>query len=91
MSTPTKEKKQQPLVRMDAADKAVLDSLSAQTGESTPRLLHKALNKLKKDMFFDKLNRGYHNLKSDEQSWAVEEQNRTLFDVSVNDGLSGLK
>ena len=48
------DKKQQPLVRMDAADKAILDILTAQTGESSPRVLHKALTRYKKEMFFER-------------------------------------
>jgi hypothetical protein len=86
-----RDNKKQPLIRIDAADKAVLESLAAQTGVSAPRLLHRALTKLKKDIFFDQLNRGYSNLKQDPESWKQEESDRTLFDSAVSDGLSGLK
>ena len=85
------DKKQQPLVRMDAADKAILDILTAQTGESSPRVLHKALTRYKKEMFFERLNKGYNNLRQDTKQWKSEQSDRDVFDKSSGDGLNGLK
>ena len=82
--------KKQPLVRLDAADKEILDSLSEQTGESSPKVLHKALSRYKKEMFFERLNRGYSNLKESPENWAIEQADRKLFESSIGDGIDGL-
>lgn len=41
------KEKSKPLVRIDYAHKSVLDQLTAKTGESAPRLLHRAVTALK--------------------------------------------
>lgn len=87
MSSGTKEKKQ-PLVRMDQADKSVLDQLSAKTGESAPRLLHRAVTQLKKDIFFEQMNNAYADLKQDKAAWENEKKERALFENSLKDGLA---
>lgn len=81
-----KEKKQ-PLVRIDYADKAVLDQLTAKTGESAPRLLHRAVTALKKEIFFEQMNKGYRDLRNDKQAWSAELEERALFEKSTHDGL----
>ncbi len=87
MSTKPKKKSEQPLVRIDAADKAVLDQLSAKTGESTPKLLHRAVSQLKKEIFFERMNSAYADMKNDRKAWKVEEEDRALFDQMIADGL----
>ena len=86
MSNAIRDKKQ-PLVRIDQADKATLDHLSAKTGESTPRLLHRAVTQLKKQIFFEQMNDAYRDLKSDKKSWQTEVEERALLDRSIGDGL----
>lgn len=86
MSQVMKEKKQ-PLVRMDYADKAVLDQLTAKTGESAPRLLHRAVTALKKEIFFQQMNSAYKAMRNDTEGWEAEQADRKLFEKSVHDGL----
>ena len=81
-----KENKQ-PLVRIDSADKAVLDELAAKTGESTPRLLHRAVRSLKKELFFERMNNAYKDLRNDQEAWDAEQAERALFEKSVGDGI----
>ena len=87
MANTIKNKKQQPLVRMDLADKAVLDQLTAKTGESAPRLLHRAVLALKKEIFFQQMNEAYTDIIRDKAAWTVELADRQLFDNSVSDGM----
>lgn len=87
MANVIKDKKQQPLVRMDMADKAVLDQLTARTGESAPRLLHRAVVALKKEIFFQQMNEAYADIRSNTAAWAEECAERSLFDNSIQDGL----
>lgn len=82
-----KNKKQQPLVRMDFADKAVLDQLTARTGESAPRLLHRAVLALKKEIFFQQLDEGYGDLRENAAAWTQETAERSLFENASKDGL----
>lgn len=79
--------KKQPLVRIDYADKAILDQLTAKTGESAPRLLHRAVTALKKEIFFEQMNNGYRDLRNDKLAWAAELEERALFENSIKDGL----
>lgn len=88
MSSGTREKKQQqPLVRIDFSDKILLDKLSERTGESSPRLLHRAIVMLKKQIFFDQLNQGYQQISQDSRLSEIEKKERDLFEESVADGL----
>ena len=81
-----KEKKQ-PLVRIDSADKAILDQLSEKTGESMPRLLHRAVTFLKKEIFFQQMNGAYRDMRKNQSDWDAEMEERALFDKSVGDGM----
>lgn len=87
MSSAIRDKKQQPLVRIDSADKAVLDQLSEKTGESTPRLLHKAVTSLKKQIFFEQMNGAYRDISNDPKLLAIEMEERNLFEQAIADGL----
>lgn len=55
------------LVRIDAADLLVLKDLAATLEESMPRVLHRAIWGLKKQIFFDRMNAGYRNLREAER------------------------
>ena len=74
----TRDKKHQPLVRIDSADKTVLDKLSAKTGESTPKLLHRAVARLKREIFFEQMNGAYKKLRDNKDAWADELEERSL-------------
>jgi hypothetical protein len=82
--------RKQLLVRIDPKDKSVLDELSKRTGESGPRLLHRAISKLKHDLFFQELNEGYNTLRQNPEAWADYERDNTLFDRAVADGLTDI-
>ncbi|MBI4533004.1 MAG: toxin-antitoxin system protein [Candidatus Melainabacteria bacterium] len=88
MSRSLKERKNaQANVRIDMADKQVLDRLAAETGESHPKLLHKAVEQLKRKIFFEKMNRAYREMQTNPELWATEQAERNLFDNAVSDGL----
>ena len=74
-------------VRIDVADKQVLDKLAAETGESHPKLLHRAVEQLKRKIFFEKMNRAYREMQTDPGLWATEQAERNLFDNAAGDGL----
>jgi hypothetical protein len=80
-----KEKQQQSLVRISAADKAVLDELSKKTGESMPRLLHKAVTQLEQKLFCDEINAAYEEMRRNPQLWSIEQDERKLLDNATSD------
>ncbi len=89
MSKLLKERKaSQANVRMDVADKQILDKIAAETGESHPKLLHKAVEQLKRKMFFEKMHQGYREIQADPKLWAIEQAERKLFDNAAGDGLT---
>lgn len=86
MSTPSRPTpRKQPVVRIDAADKLILDQLVAETGESLPKLLHRAIVQLRKQVFFDDVNAAYSDIRSNETLWVAEEKERALYDVTLSD------
>jgi hypothetical protein len=74
-------------VRIDIADKEILDRLAADTGESHPKILHRALEHLKRKIFFEKMNRTYREMRNDKDLWSKEQTERDLFDNAAGDGL----
>jgi hypothetical protein len=84
---PRLKEKKQPLVRIDSADKDILDQLTDKTGESTPKLLHRAVTTLKKEIFFQQMNCAYRDMRKDKAAWDAEMEERALFDKSVGDGM----
>lgn len=82
-----RKEKKQPLVRIDSVDKAVLEELAAKTGESTPRLLHRAVKSLKKELFFQQMNAAYTDIRNNSDAWDIEQKERALLDKAVADGM----
>jgi len=79
---------QSPNVRINPEDKAVLDQIAQQTNESHPRLLHRAIELLRRQRFFEEMNSAYSEMRSDSKQWRTEMEERELFDAAVDDGLS---
>ncbi len=73
MTKSVKERKAQANVRIDMSDKLVLDKLAEQTGESHPKLLHRAVEQLKRKIFFDKMNRAYRHIQDNPKLWKLEQ------------------
>lgn len=78
---------QSPTVRISAADKLVLDELARETNESHPRLLHRAIELLRREKFFQEMNAAYAELRRDPEAWLEEAADRQLFDGSTSEGL----
>jgi hypothetical protein len=78
------------MVRINESDKDTLDKLSAQTGESLPKLLHRAITAFKRALFFDQINRTCREMQeNDPEAWAAYQAECGLWDKTVADGLSG--
>lgn len=87
-----KQKSSQTMVRIDERDKAILDELARKSGESLPKLLHRAITDLKRKMFFDQIDRTCRDIKeNDPDTWAKYQAECDVFDRSASDGLTGLE
>jgi hypothetical protein len=89
----TKQRKPpQTNVRIDQIDKDILDKLAAETGESTPKLLHRAIDQLKRKLFFEKMNRSYRQIReNDPKLWNKLQEEQDLFENAARDGLKGME
>ncbi len=56
------------LVRINPADKTLLQDLANKEGESMPRILHKAIELYRRERFLKQVNEGYERLNSDQKS-----------------------
>src|SRR5262245_32924489 len=79
MSTPT--------VRISEASHQLLKGLAEQTGQSMMDVLDKALDAYRRKLFFDQMNAGYAELRSDPKAWAEHLAERELWDATQMDGL----
>ena len=71
----------QSLVRVNPEDKEVLKHLSSVEGESMAAIIHKALQAYKRHKFFSDLNLAYERLRSGQEPWDTEQQERSFWDV----------
>lgn len=71
----------QSLVRVNPDDKEILKHLSSVEGESMAAIIHKALQAYKRQKFFADLNLAYERLRSGQEPWDVEQQERSFWDV----------
>lgn len=80
--------KRQSLVRIDIADKTMLDQMTAATGETAAKLLHRAIVSLKKELFFGRMNDAYRGLQENETIWSQEQAERKIFENASCDGIN---
>jgi predicted DNA-binding protein len=71
----------QSLVRVNPEDKEILKHLSSAEGESMAAIIHKALKAYKRQRFFADLNLAYERLRSGQEPWDNERQERSFWDV----------
>jgi hypothetical protein len=64
------------LVRINPADKTLLQELANKEGESMPRILHKAIELYRRERFLRQVNEGYARLNSDETSLGADSKER---------------
>ena len=76
-------------VDISEASRDLLRELAAKTGQTTSQVLDKALAAYRREVFFQKMNAGYAELRADPQAWAAFEAERKQFDGTLMDGLEG--
>ncbi len=76
-----------PTIEMNETSHRMLQELVARTGQSAPEVLGNALNAYHRQVFFDRMNAGYAELRADAAEWSAHMAERNLFDASLPDGL----
>jgi hypothetical protein len=76
-----------PAIPISETAHQILQELAEKTGQSMADVLDKALDAYRRKLFFEQLNAGYAELRSNPQVWAEELEERKLWDVTLMDGL----
>jgi hypothetical protein len=76
-----------PNTPLNSAAQRLLLELAEQTGLTPPEVLDKALDVYRRKLFFEQMNAGYAELRADPTAWAALEAERSLWDVTLMDGL----
>jgi predicted transcriptional regulator len=74
-------------VRIDRRDADVLTELSERMGQPKTKVMHQALQQLRRSFILDATNNAYAALKNDKQAWASEMAERAELDSALADGL----
>lgn len=72
------------IIRISDSAYRDLAQLEAATGNSKQQILEEALEIIKREMFFKKLNEEYEVLQSDDKAWQEELEERAEWE-SIND------
>lgn len=76
-----------PTVPISESAHQLLQELAAHTGQTTTDILDKALDAYRRQVFFDRLNAGYAELRADPEAWAEHLAERKEWDATLMDGL----
>jgi len=74
-------------VRIDSSTHKVLQSLSAQTGRKMQEIVGEAIELYRRQLFLEKVNAAFAALKTDQQAWEEEQEERAAWDAALLDGL----
>lgn len=75
------------IVRISKASHQILQELAARQGESMQAVLNKAIEEYRRQRFFEEANAAYAALRKDSKAWKKEEEERALWDATLQDGL----
>jgi hypothetical protein len=76
-----------PTVSISDTSHQILKQLAEHTGQTTMEVLDRALEVYRRKLFFDQLNVGYAELRSDREAWSEHSAERKLWDATLMDGL----
>ena len=75
-------------VRISEVSHRALKDLAARTGDSMGNVLQKALEAYRRKLFFEQMNAGYAELRSDSTAWAEHQAELECWDAVLMDGLA---
>lgn len=74
-------------VRISESTHQLLRSLAKQAGESMQDVVEKAVEHYRRKAFLEGLNSDFRSLREDHAAWEEEEEERALWDNTLQDGL----
>jgi hypothetical protein len=74
-------------VRISLKTREKLRLLTDSTGESMQSILDKAVDEISRKIFWERTNSAYATLKKDTVSWKKEQEERSILDIAIADGL----
>jgi len=74
-------------VRISCEAREVLRKLSAQTGRKLQELVDEAVERYRRELLLKEANAAFLALRSDDEAWAEEKQERADWEATLADGL----
>ena len=78
---------QSTTVRINLATHKVLTRLAEETHFSIQTLLNNAVEAYRREVFLDRTNQAYADLKKDPKAWAECQEERAVWNTTTKDGL----
>lgn len=76
-------------VRISENTHLAIKGIASQTGETMQGVVERAVERYRRDLFLDDLNRDFGALKEKEADWSAELQERIAWDATLTDGEIG--
>jgi predicted transcriptional regulator len=74
-------------IRISNSTKEIIEEIAAREGRSRSAVLSDAVERYRRERFFESLNDGYTRLKADEKAWKDELRERELWESTSGDAL----
>ena len=78
---------QSTTVRVNSATHQALENLAQATGSSIQGVLRAAVEAYRREVFLERTNRAYADLKQDRKAWAERQEELEAWDGTAGDGL----
>lgn len=73
-------------LRIDETTHTVIKNLAKESGESMQSIVDKAVERYKRELFFESLNEDFKRLRESETDWNAELEERRLWEKTLLDG-----
>jgi hypothetical protein len=74
-------------VRISSTSYQILKSLAKSKGQSMQSVIDQAIEKLRRRRLLDATNSAFSALKADKEAWAIESEERQLWENTLADGV----
>jgi len=73
-------------VRVSESVHSTIRGIAIETGESMQSVVERAIERYKRELFLENLNRDFETLRNNSSDWNAEVEERELWDATSNDG-----
>ena len=75
-----------PTARISEKTRNILRLLSNETGKSMQIIIEQAIEHYRRQIFLEQSNKAFAALKANSENWKEEQEERALWDNTLNDG-----